>query len=357
MAFLFVTQFRSIGPKVHIMALIQNRYRIDYRAEIVRPLMAAIRRGESVCLVGLAGVGKSNLVSFLEEPEVTKHYLPDLSDRTHIVWVSCRSADQPKEEIFEALLTRVWLVARRQGYDLADIAPAGTAKYRMLQNVLGEFCGAHGQRLVFVLDEFEGLIQQQPEDFFDDLRALRDDHRPSGQLTFVTITHRMPQVVPGRTIFGQTKFFALLRDHIYPIPPYRFADADEMLNVLLQKTEGLEIVPEDRQRLIAVSGGHSGLLRDVFSVVTPNFGMSIPKLLRLGSSSERVREMCNQIWTHLHRDERQALRSLARNQAISPETTGFLQRRGLLRDGASPTFFSPLFGEYVSSIQSKPVPS
>ena len=334
------------------MTLIQNRYPIEYRSEIVQPLMTAVCQGESACLVGLAGVGKSNLVHFLEQPEAKNHYLPEgIAGKTHFVSLSCRPGGQPKEEIFGAMLTAVWLVASRQGYDLTRSAPIGSAYYQMLRNILRDFCDVAGQRLVFVLDEFESLIRQQPEGFFDDLRALRDDHRASGHLAFITITHRMPQLVPGRTVFGQTKFFALLRDHIFPLQSYRPRDADDMLSVLLKKTEGLEIASEGRQRLIAVSGGHSGLLRAVFTVVSPDFGASAPTLLRQTGSNERVREVCDQIWIHLHHDEQQALCLVARKQAISSQLTSYLQRRGLLREGASLGFFSPLFGEYVMKHQ------
>ena len=331
------------------MALIQNRYPIDYRAEVLRPVMSALKHGDSVGLVGLAGVGKSNLVHFMEQPEVRLHYWPEEDPpRTHFALVPCRADDLPKDELFGAMRISAWSIAIRAKLEIADPALPGVTQYQMLHDFLRVFYEEHGQRLVYVFDEFERLIQSQPAGFFDDLRALRDDHRAAGPLAFVTITHRMPQLVTGRSPFGQTGFFELLRDHIYPLPPHQPIDAQGMLQTLLQKEDGVALTPEACQRLIVVSGGHCGILRATFLALKPDFSMSVRTLLHFAAGNQRIREACDHIWVHLHAEEQEALRRLVRDQPVSAEMTGFLVRRGLLRDKPPPAIFSPLFREYVA---------
>jgi hypothetical protein len=345
------------------MALIQGRYPLEYRSEIVRPLMLAVQQGGSACVVGLAGAGKSNLVHFLEQAEIREQYLPpEEAKRTHFISITCDCGNQGRQKIFEDMLARAWLVAKREGFDLAASAPTGASQLPTLRNFLRDLCGTHGQRLIYMFDEFEELIRHEPAGLFDELMALRYDHRASGNLVFLTITHRMPHLVPSRSAFGTSKFFEILRSHIYPLPPYRPDDARYALDAMLRKLDDLEIAPEQREQLIAVSGGHSGLLKAVLMTLSAQTNTvpsgpadrivkghvpSVLKLITLVNDDGPVRSACEHIWTHLHVEEQQALCAIVRHEGAPREMASFLQRRGLLRNCAPLTIFCPLLAEYV----------
>ncbi len=283
------------------MSLILDRYPIDYRSEVVSRLMPLIQHGESMCLVGLAGVGKSNLATFLQQPEVKAHYLPEPdAKRTEIVYLSCLPGGQPKDEVLSALLLRTWRIAARFEPGRPELPPTDRAPLYVLQNLLEDVCRVRNRRVVYILDEFESLIRHQPPGLFDDFRALRDEHRTSGNVVFVVITNRMPQLIPGPDRFSSGKFFQILRSNIFSLPPYRDTDADSMLDVLLKQAGYSAIDAQDRARLLRFSGGHSWLLAALFKQLAPTFHASARDYLPLVASSGRVNWVCEQIWLSLH---------------------------------------------------------
>jgi hypothetical protein len=334
------------------MALILGRYPLEYRSEVVSLLMASVQRGDSACVVGIAGTGKSNLVHFLAQAEVKQHYLPaGEASRTHFVPLSCLPGIQPKDSIFEAMNQWAWEIAKGLNQELEDRSPAGVAPLQVLRGVLRMTGHGLNQRLVFVFDEFECLIRHQSPGFLDDLRTLRDDHRTSGNLVFIVLTHRLPQVVPGLEPLRASKFFGVIRDHIYPLTPYREADSQGMLDFLLQKEgNALRIPAQIRKRLIFFSGGHPALLGALFEELKPEFGVAAFTASTLPEKS-RIRDVCADIWQNLHTEEQVALCAIVQDQAIDPEMKTFLCRRGLLLNNPSSVFFSPLFRGYVERHQ------
>jgi hypothetical protein len=337
------------------MSPILGRYPLEYRSEIVGPLMASVQRGDSACVVGMAGTGKSNLAHFLAQAEVKQSYLPaNEASRTHFVPLSCLPGTQLKNSIFEAMNQWAWEVARGLNRELGDNPPTGVAPLEVLRSVLRMTCQGLNQRLVFVFDEFECLIRHQAAGLLSDLRMLRDDHRTSGNVVFIVFTHRLPQLVPGPEPVRASKFFGIIRDHIYPLPPHRESDARAVLDVLLQKDAGaLRMPPSARRLLLAFSGGHPSLLVNLHEVLKPEFNMAAfapSKLLDKG----RIRDVCADIWLNLHVEEQKALQALVRGEALSSEMEGFLCRRGLLLRNPSRDLFSPLLREYIERYQQRP---
>lgn len=333
------------------MALILDRYPLDYRSEIITRLTPLIQRGESMCLVGLAGVGKSNLATFLQQPEVKANYFKSEAERTDVVYLSCLPGGQPKDEVLNGLLLRTWRVVSKAKPDLSELPSTDRAPLYALQNLLEDVCRVRNRRVVYVLDEFESLIRHQPPGIFDDFRALRDEHRTSGNVVFIIITNRMPQLVPGPDRFASGKFFQILRNNVFCLPPYRDVDADSMLNVLLKQDGNADIDAQDRARLLLFSGGHSWLLAALFKQLAPTFHASARDYLQLVTSSVRVNWVCEQIWLSLHAEEQQALQAIVRQQPVSEPMLGFLETRGLIRDRNTPVLFSPLFQEYIQQVK------
>jgi hypothetical protein len=329
------------------MALILGRYSTEYRSEIVGPLMTMIRHGDSACLVGMAGVGKSNLLHFLQQPEVSQHYMPSEADRTRFVPMVCWSGTQSKDSFVNLMVQWTWNVASSLETQMAGAPPIGAPPLYLLRNVLQVVCQKHNLRLVYILDDFDCLIQHQEPDFFNDMRSLRDEYRASGNLVFIVITHTLPQLVPGLQPLNKSRFFDILQDRIYSLPPYRNTDAAAMLQVLSDSKDNCPIQAVDRDRLIAYSGGHSGLLGALFHELYPDFTLSRSRLGRLVETSQKLRTSCEQIWEHLLLEEQQTLCSLVMGQPTPLQMEEYLCRRGLLADSSPARIFSPLLGEYI----------
>lgn len=334
------------------MELVLDRYPIEYRQEVVQPLMHKAQRGESACLVGLAGVGKSNLMTFIAQEAVRRRYLGAEWSHTHFLGVVCTTGAQEPDIVFEAMLDAALALAGEIEPGRSIEPVPGVSLFQALRSVLRFICETHGRRVVFVLDEFEDAIRCQPVELFDALRTLRDDQRATGRVQFVVITHRLPQLILSTPPFHSSRLYPILRDNIYPLPPYRASDAEWMLDDLCRKKGGLKLQPAVIRAVLDCSGGHGGLLRALFDDLQPEFDVAREALLGLAAKASKTRTSCEHVWTHLHRDEHAALRKLTAGRIVVPEWAAYLHRRGLIvsstPDGA---IFSPVFAHYVQAAQ------
>lgn len=331
-----------------------ERYPLTFRAEIVSKLMGDIEQGVCACVVGLAGVGKSNLVRFMQKPETVRHYIRSaaLADRIHLLSIDCSPGDQPRDELYREMDACLRELARSKGWPLPAIGQEASP-YETLRIRLKTFCQERNQRVVFILDEFETVLRKQPSGILEDLRRLRDDHRERANLLFIVITHILPHLVAHNPPLKETKFFELISEHIYGLGPYSRADADSMLDDRLEKkgADPRVLSPEQRTVLYDLSGGHSRLLRALFDEQYPTFPMTPPDPAQLLQTLPAIRMACQHVWNHLHMDEQRLLRSVATGAAISSVEEAYLLRRGLLRRGASGAIlFSPIFREYVRTL-------
>lgn len=321
------------------MTLILERYPIDYRCEIVGEIMKHIQNGECFAMIGLAGAGKSNLINFAKERDVIRHYLPaELSEGTQLLLLNGRSEGASREKLYQAMLSRL--------QELGARSEAKGDVLNTLRSTLKDVCAQ--RRIVFVIDEFEYLIQRQPIDFFDELRDLRDDHRTTRNLLFLIVTHRLPHAIEEGTAFEKSKLFELFRDHYYPLQPYRQRDGEAMLDVLTQRAKLPTLSVETRQSLLSYSGGHSGLLYALFYEQTPQFQLGEPKAML--AQSQKLRDANDTIWIHLHREEQEALKTLAQGGTLDADMAGFLIKRGLVQKNSPTALFCPLFDAYVRTL-------
>lgn len=334
---------------VILMSLILNRYPITYRSEIVGRLMPAIEHGTSMAIVGLAGVGKSNLITFLQQPEVIRYYLPaSQANRTHFLHLHCLPGDQPREQVFGAIAQMLVALALRLQLTPPAL-PASLESLQKLRLMLNLLCVEHNQRIVLVWDEFDALLRGQASDFVEVLRALRDDQRASGNLVYVTVTHVLPQLIRPEASFKTGKFFELVKNQMFPLPTYTRADCESMLDALLrQKNLPLDhLNPVVRGNLYAMTGGHSGLLKAIFEALSPNFSLSRLDGRRLVAQNLEVRGVCEKIWRHLHRDEQLALAQVVHGGVLPAIEEEYLVRRGLLVKQSQAQLFSQLFAFHV----------
>jgi hypothetical protein len=329
------------------MALILDRYTLDYRSEIVEPLLATVAHGSSLCVVGLAGAGKSNLAKFIAQPPVLRHYLPEsIAQEMHLVTVQCRPGTQPSAHFYRTLLNELQVVARKVGYPLR--IPKEDVTAYDVREAIKHFCETARQRIVIVLDEFECLIQHQPLEFFEELRNLRDEVRTTNRFAYVALTHRLPHRVVGNQRFENSKLYELLREQMYALGPYQPADAAAMLQTLAAREE-LTIDPGHLDRIRVAAGGHSGIMYAIFQAIKPNFAMPSPRLAALAAEEGLVRQTCDKLWLHLHGSERAALCSLAAGSLPEPWLLEFLYKRGLITSIQTPYLFAPAFAVYINS--------
>jgi hypothetical protein len=162
---------------------IWKTYPLNYREKEVQYILAAVRAGECVSVVGLSGAGKSNLGGFIaNRPEVFTH--PN-------ALVDCNRLRQNTSNALFQLIRRA----------LGESTPSDD-EFDALDLLIEKRLDESGGNLALLLDRFEILADDHA--IASNLRALRDMYKY--QLTFVTATRRPldPTSELAELLFGHT---------------------------------------------------------------------------------------------------------------------------------------------------------
>jgi hypothetical protein len=324
---------------------------LSFREEIAPHVFAALNGGWSVALVGLPGVGVSNLLRFLAEPRVCARYLgPD----PHTLPVYLEADRWLVPGALPAAAARALrAAAHAHGWPRAEQAALRhLAEQRgapaPLTEMLDYVCGQLGRRVALLGDDFDAALRQLPGAALRELRALRDAHKH--RLVFVLgLRHEPAQIARGgEAEAGAAKFVELFDTHTYPVRPYSPADARLALE---RKALGWTppLTAEEAEGLYRACGGHAKLLIAALAVLEPRRHLPWTNVERALLSDALVIETCRAVWDGLPPAEQFAAWRLAREQGdlLSDADLAGLRLRGLAV-GGPPFIFSSLFEAYVS---------
>ncbi len=371
-----------------------RKYPLNYREAEINPLIAALDGGHSVSVVGPPGVGKSNVLQYLDQkhlfdrPEHSPwlRYAPKHETLGHLVAVPidpnallpALPLDQGEDAArawpgFELLIHRMvrserlapqYLINPMQD-DLKkrvdqmrerfqDIHPQltdfGDALHghmalrqfeRMIEITLDSFALQDQQiRIVIILDEFERLLDTMPDYFFVALRSVRD--RFKSRLMFVTFARDslMHLVQEQDRRFDLEPFIELFNDNQIYLKPFVDSDAWDLVRNLESRSNRRSDYP--LQLLIRAAGGFASLLRAGF----PHAGLleSIPDTdpHRIAHSATRlvaeknVQIECETLLGGLRQVEIDALYGVAHHEGEhDPRVLRELVNKSLLREDSS----------------------
>lgn len=372
---------------------------LNFRQREAQFVMNRWRASQSVSLVGVGSVGKSNLLGHLTASSVQQHYLGETGagDQFRAIHLDpfLMAALRPDADLplrfwagYELMIHRLYLAFqpfdvlgerdRRVFYETYQAFQDGTNPiYQYLGLRYFEFglelFMQRGVQIVFVFDEFEAFLRQLPLQFFLSLRGLRDAHKM--QLSFTTFTRApLPEtaVSLGYTASEIEPFVELFTDNVCYVGGYSDEDARAMLSKLIAR-KGKQYDAQTQAFLIRATGGYAGLLRasaEVFDRI--HAGTVTPEVLsdsrdawtQALAAQEPVRAECATLYTSLNASERAALKAVAHGglQNIVATEEGrsaidSLERKGLLRQhGMMPRIHPPVFAAYVRTVADSVMP-
>jgi DNA-binding winged helix-turn-helix (wHTH) protein len=202
--------------------------------------------------------------------------------------------------------------------------------------------------LVIVLDYFDEAAATLDKGFFSYLFHLRNV-RPRGNLVYIFATRR-PMGHLG-------ELHELLDDSVTIGPLARKDGLDS-----IQRDErrlGHTFDAAEREALIACTGGHPGLLKNASELLSSGRAdarLPTEVLVRQLLQSEKIRNLCLELWSDLTAAEQDILRHLARGDGLSQSAgkteMATLEASGILvrmesRTGSGKRIFCPLFEAYV----------
>ncbi len=246
-----------------------DSYPANYREAEVQAICRAVHAGECVCVAGLSGAGKSNLLGFL----ANRVSLPAPGPRFILVDCNRMGGSQPAD--FYRLAR---LAVQQAELSTADPRP-GLDEYFLLERALAQaFSGTDA--LCLLLDRFDSLAEQSLPLISGNLRALRDSYKYS--LTFVIASRRplIHQDELAELFFGNTLWLGSLQPEDARWSVERFA-----------RRRGLDWDQSLVDQLIWLAGGYPSLLRGACEAAASGASLELASLRQHPAIARRAAEI------------------------------------------------------------------
>lgn len=348
----------------------QSQPRTFRRAETQR-LLNWVRHGESALVVGVSGVGKSNLFLHLLDPSIQAaelgeqaadtviarinlHFAPDFSDRT-LYSLILGALEGLADEGHPALAG----IDRARLAELHDrLLDAGDDTLRIqraVRQAIGLVLAGPQRRLALLFDQFDELYRDASPRLFMNLRGLREAFKY--RLAFVFFTRDvLDNLAPPDP--ARDELHELVATQTLGLVAGDRAAAEDLLSRVAAR-RGLDPGDLVVDRLFAASGGHAGLLRAAYlSSESDPTGLRplvrsdgpIEDLARALLGAPSVERECRQIWHSLPLDEQSYLATLAHGTPSDPPPAAplaNLRLKGLVGGGGTARIFAPILAAYV----------
>lgn len=300
---------------------------LTYRQQEVTFLYDCLRGGDSCCVLGVSGSGKSNFARFIVRPDVRTAFLGSDAGRFAVVLIDGHSLDSDGSvewRVYELMLHRLLRTSQAMQIDgavlgpLEDLyqrlimTPSALLGQRYLERVLMALIEGQGLSVAFIFDEFDDVVREANRQLFGSLRALRDLYKYS--LTYALLVRDPLELL--RDVPDEIEAFTeLVRLHTTALGGYTRDDAAEELDRLADRWGYTPPGAGTIDGLWRLSGGHPGLLRAAYDALA---GGRVPPdgLTSAGLASDpEVEAECHKLWASLPNDERAALATVAAMEA------------------------------------------
>lgn len=341
--------------------------RPGFRQTETEKLFKWMQAGESASIIGISGVGKSNLFNHIRDPYTQAHYLGGLDGRTIIVRANFHYIpDFSDRSIYSLILEQLEMLdsdTERLGLTQGDVNQIGEYHEKLLDAkddilkvqryfklAIRVLLGNSDRRLVFLFDQFDDVYQLAEERLFANLRGLREAYKY--RISYLVFTRdMMPNLLeldPARE-----EFYELLASNIMGLKPYAKSDATSVLERVAGRNK-INLTESLREQLYALAGGHAGLLRAALLAVNqlhPDKHQSVEETAVSLLKVPGVEMECDKLWRSLSTQEQRTLMAKAQNVPGSQEAAIVyqLQIKGLLSEDDTAVLFSPIFAQFVAT--------
>lgn len=296
-----------------------------YRENEINHLVGLFSAGECVSLIGLSGMGKSNLLGFLAFRSTALDPKGPLA-----VLVDCNRVSETSEEAFFQL-ARTRLMAEvdlenEPGLDAME------REFESFERIVSTCMARSPRTLALLFDGFDDFAISLDRPFFNSLRALRDTYKY--RLTYLLATRS-----PLRDLADEEKIRELddlfIANQVW-LQPLSNSDAHWTIGRFEERHQR-EFDRVSTEELLRLSGHHPGLL----TALATAWPEGDPQNPLSWLEHPRVARECDLLWG----DFPESLRTAAFDSPITDET---LHSAGIAREG---NLFSPVFDAYVHQLQ------
>ena len=344
------THFESLYPDTSRFAEIEK-------------LLKFVKEGNSSQLVGLPGVGRSNLLGFLSYNRgIREKHLEENQKWFH--FVLCNFSEVRKKPLLDAIkfifLSLVESLRERKMSEFERVdkifsQSTTTADEMVLFNGLKQaidFLSIEKElTVVFLFDRFEEYVPMITPEFFTNLRSLRN--RAKYRFSVVFSLNRELEDLMEPTLFAD--FHEFLADNIIYLPLLDKPGLDFRISYL-EKVSGKKLGKEKVEEVIKLTGGHGKLTRLCLEATLP---ASISQLTTDNtddlksylSEQKSIKGALYEIWSSLLPEEQKFLAGLNTSEVTewAPQRW-MLEKLGLVGLVKDNKVTIPLFEKFITTL-------
>ena len=329
----------------------ESLYPDTSRFSEIEKALSFVKKGNSAQLVGLPGVGRSNLLGLLTyNTNVRIKHLSENQKWFH--FVLCNFSEIRKKPLFEAtkfiflslvdsLRDRKMSEYQRLNEIFKESASANDelVLFQGLKRAIDYLCIEKELTVVFLFDRFEEYISEISTDFFANLRILRN--RAKYRFSIIFSLNRPLEDLIEPMLFAD--FYEFLAGNIIYLPLLDKPGLDFRISYL-KKVSNKQFSNETIKTIIDLTAGHGKLTRLCLEAVSSqDLRFTIYDLRKSLLGQKSIKGALYEIWSSLLPEEQMGI--MNKESGIGNE---FLENVGLIQNGK---ISIPLFEEFISTMK------
>lgn len=324
----------------------ESLYPETSRFEEIKKIIGFLREGNSVQLISLPGVGRSNLLGLLTyNTKVRIKHLGENQKWVHFVYLNFSEVkNKPLSEvtkfIFIGLVDSLRERKKEEEKEISKIFKESLefndplVLFTGLKKAIDYLAIEKKYTIIFLCDRFETYIPYVTSDFFTNLRILRN--RAKYRFSAVFSLNMTFEESLERELLSD--FYEFVEGHIVYLSLLDKPGLDFRISYL-EKNTGKKINKNLLNEILELTGGHGKLTRLCVEAILTS-GTKIVNFRQFLLSHEAVQGSISEIWRALIPSEQDLLKKGGR-------TNLYLESVGLLKNGK---IAIPLFEDYLKQV-------
>lgn len=326
----------------------ESLYPVDSRAAEINQIVNFVKNGNSCQIVSLPGVGRSNLLGLLSYNRAVriKHFGTEGQTKYHFVLLNFSEIrKKPLPEATKFIFLGLVDSLRERGkkseiehlQNLFKEALSTSDEIVIFQGLKKavEFLTLEaGLTIIFLFDRFEEYVPMLSQEFFGNLRVLRNLAKYKFSVVF-SLNRPLEDVLEPITL---SDFYEFLEGNIIYLSVKDPAGLAFRISYF-EKSNKVKTPQKVLNEILEATAGHGKLTRlclEAYYSVDDTTRNQFASLSGFFLSKERVRGVLREIWNFLTPEEQVLIQT--------EKTSKFLEQIGLEKDGK---LLIPLLGEYA----------
>lgn len=319
----------------------------SWEKEITR-LIGFVWSGNSAEIIGFPGVGRSNLLGILSFNRACRQlHLGNSHQNIHFINMNFSEMKKKNEtevlkfffisitdSLKERLMEEEYGKVRAIFKESLEI-PDRQVIIQGLKKTIDYLSLEKNLTLVFLIDRFEDYIPYLTDEFFTDLRALRN--RAKYKFSVVFSTNRALEEILEPSIY--VDFYEFLEGNQIYLPLKDQVSLNFRITFLQMKSKG-KLTEQKINEILSLSGGHGKLTRlAIEACLEEENEMDLKSFLL---SKNKINTLFQEIWKNLMPSEQKFLKT--REEDLKSD---YLEKVGLFKDGE---ITMPLFAVWIEKL-------